>query len=98
MKRAIIYDPVEEFRKYVEAEQDKGERHTKAACESFDLFRHYTEDVDTTLPGPNISAIKLQECAMDMAVEYEESGFAAGMRWAFEIMKGAVPGIAAVEK
>ena len=66
------------FGDYVDSTNGK-ERHTAAAVRDYDSFADYVENETRSS-----DAVKndLLEKAMDFAVEYEESGFIAGFRWA----------------
>ena len=71
------------FRDYVDSMVDK-ERHTKVACEevaNFDTYCRETFSTDITTQR------ELYDRMMDVAVEFEESGFIAGFKWALSLAK-----------
>lgn len=97
MKTLIKFDPREEFTQYVESFDNK-ERHTPEACQAVDQFSSDIENIDTTQPDDYQQQSRLYNSMMNAAVEFEESGFIAGMRWAFDIVGRAFSDIAIQEK
>ena len=72
------------FRDYVDSMVDK-ERHTKVACEEVANFDTYCRE---TFPSNITMQRELYDRMMDVAVEFEESGFIAGFKWALSLAKG----------
>ena len=71
------------FREFVSGMEDM-ERHSKSACEEVNAFESFVKDEFG-------SDIVKKDMAFDMmmsaAIEYEEDGFVAGVRWALEHLK-----------
>lgn len=70
------------FCDYVESTNCK-ERHTAAAVHDYDVYATYVENETRS---SNDVQNALLEKAMDFAVEFEESGFIAGFRWALMML------------
>ena len=75
------------FCDYVDSTNCK-ERHTAAAVRDYDVFADYVENETRS---SNTVQNALLEKAMDFAVEYEESGFIAGFRWAVMMFLHGAP-------
>lgn len=75
------------FCDYVDSTNCK-ERHTAAAVRDYDVFADYVEN--ETLSSNTVQNALLEK-AMDFAVEYEESGFIAGFRWAVMMFLHGAP-------
>lgn len=71
------------FCDYVETNNER-ERHTEAACEEVEKFEAYCKE---TFPTDKVVQRELFDKMMDTAVEYEESGFIAGFRYAIDLVK-----------
>lgn len=75
------------FDDYVDSTNGK-ERHTASAVRDYDIFADYVENETRS---SNAVQNALLEKAMDFAVEYEESGFIAGFRWAVMMLLRGAP-------
>lgn len=73
----------EMFSDYVTSKEDE-ERHTQAACKEADAFELYC---DCLFPGNTRMQTDLYDKMMDVAVEFEESGFVAGVKWILDLLK-----------
>lgn len=71
------------FRDYVDSMVDK-ERHTKVACEEVANFDTYCREA---FPTDITTQREMYDRMMDVAVEFEESGFIAGFMWALSLVK-----------
>ena len=71
------------FIDYVSSMEDK-ERHTEAACIEVDNFDQYCEE---RFPKDIRLQTELFDKMMNVAVEYEESGFIAGVKWMLKLLK-----------
>ena len=71
------------FVDYVTSMEDK-ERHTSKACEEVMRFDKFCEEI---LPGDVKKQTETYNRMMDVAVEYEESGFIAGFKTAVHMLK-----------
>lgn len=75
------------FCDYVESTNCK-ERHTAAAVHDYDVYADYVENETRSSDAVQNA---LLEKAMDFAVEFEESGFIAGFRWALMMILHGAP-------
>ena len=73
----------EMFSEYVTTHEDE-ERHTTSACEEVDAFDLYCEAL---FPGNAMKQTELYDKMMDVAVEFEESGFIAGVKWVLDLIR-----------
>lgn len=73
----------EMFKDYVATYEDKV-RHTKTANDEVDRFDKYTEEV---FPNDTIKQSEMYDKMMDVAVEFEESGFIAGFKWCIALLQ-----------
>ena len=71
------------FKDYIATYEDKV-RHTKAANDEVDRFDKYTEEV---FPKDTIKQSEMYDNMMDVAVEFEESGFIAGFKWCLALLQ-----------
>lgn len=71
------------FKDYVASMEDT-ERHTEAACKEVDAFDQFCEEL---FPEMIQKQRELYDRMMDVAVEFEESGFIAGFKAAMEFLK-----------
>lgn len=74
----------EMFCNYVASMEDK-ERHTEMACKEVDAFDQFCEMV---FPGDVKMQSESYDKMMNAAVEFEESGFIAGVRWMLMLIQG----------
>ena len=74
----------EDFKSYVQSFDSK-ERHTKVAC---DEAYKCDKMIAYFIPNDRKIQVKMYMQMMDTAVEYEESGFIAGYRFAMKQIKG----------
>jgi len=72
------------FSKYVES-TDCAERHTDKARTEAGAFNEFCE---RSFPGNVKLQSEVYDKMMSVAVEYEESGFIAGVKWALAMMNG----------
>lgn len=73
----------EMFCDYVESNNDK-ERHTDIACDEVEKFEAYCKE---KFPTDKVVQRELFDKMMNTAVEYEESGFIAGFKYAIALAK-----------
>lgn len=73
----------EEFEHYV-ASMENEERHTEAACKEVEAFEQYCSEL---FPGDIAKQTEMYDKMMDCAVEFEESGFITGFKWALSMLK-----------
>ena len=73
----------EMFKDYIATYEDKV-RHTMSANEEVDRFDKYTEEV---FPKDTVKQSEMYDKMMDVAVEYEESGFIAGVKWVLALVR-----------
>ena len=73
----------EMFCEYVNSMEDN-ERHTEEACNEVENFCTFTEKV---FPEDTKKQTEAYDKMMNVAVEYEEGGFIAGVRWVIRMMK-----------
>ena len=71
------------FIDYVSSMEDK-ERHTESACNEVGTFDKFCEE---QFPSDIAIQRELYDKMMDVAVEYEESGFIAGVKWILNLLK-----------
>ena len=73
----------EMFIDYINSMENE-ERHTKKACKEVENFDKYCEEL---FPNDIKQQTSIYDKMMDVAVEYEESGFIAGARWILNLIK-----------
>lgn len=71
------------FRDFVSGMEDM-ERHSKSACEEVNAFESFVKD---EFGNDLIKKDMAFDMMMSVAVEYEEDGFVAGVKWALEHLK-----------
>ena len=74
----------EMFCEYVSTMADNGERHTEKACAEVDKFDKFCERI---FPNDTSKQTEVFDKMMEVAVEYEESGFIAGVKWVLAMMQ-----------
>lgn len=79
-------DPSKDFQRYVWMWGDR-ERHTNDAIKELNEFSQVCEKCVSYLPSQDNIISK----AIDMAVEFERSGFMAGMRWFQQYYTNQIP-------
>lgn len=73
----------EMFKEYIATYEDM-ERHTKAANEEVEQFDKYIEEL---FPTDIEKQSEMYDRMMDVAVEFEESGFMAGVKWVLDLVR-----------
>ena len=82
MEKANIELAKAMFVAYVESFEDR-ERHTEMACEEVVKYNAFCDEM---FKDNNKLNSKLSEMMMDVAVEFEENGFIAGIQYATQFL------------